>query len=211
MPKESVVRTLLIMLNILFAAGATNAQKTVNVQDDPDLIVIKFSWNKERIGWNQDPFSGPNENFDEMRVRARNEKRILDAKKGGAGAEVNKAERDARTDDALISTIHQNAHARYGFLYKVSIQNNGPRTIKVIDWDYVFFDTSTYSELGRRQFTSEEKIASGKTKELRFFIPSPPTKTISVNALNKNEREGLGEHIVLVRVEYSDGSVWRHP
>jgi hypothetical protein len=197
------------MLFVLSAAVAMNAQKAGSVQGESDLVVIKFSWNKERIGWNQDPFSGPNENFDEMRVRARNEKRILDAKKGGNGAEVDKAERDARTDDALISTVHKNARARYGFLYKVLIQNNGPKTIKAIDWDYVFFDASTYSELGRRQFTSEEKIASGKTKELRFFIPNPPTKTISVNSLNKNEREGLGESIVLVRVEYADGSVWR--
>lgn len=205
------MKVLVIVLVVLSGAVLASAQGNLPVQDSPDLVVIRFSWSKEHVGWERDPFSGPIENFDEMRIRARNEKRILDAKKGGNGAEVNKAERDARTDDALISRIHQNTPARYGFLYKASVQNNSAKAIKAIDWDYVFFDTQTESELGRRQFASEEKIAPGKTKELRFFIPNPPTQTISVNALNKNERAGLGESIVIVRVEYWDGSVWQRP
>jgi hypothetical protein len=176
---------------------------------EPDVAVVKFSWSKERVGWEQDPFSGPIENFDEMRVRSRNEKRILDAKKGGNSAEINRAERDARSDDALISRIHQNARARYGFVYKVSVQNNSLKAIKSIDWDYVFFDIQTKDELGRREFTSEEKIATGKTKELKFFIPRPPTQTISVNALDNNERNGLGEAVIIVRVEFADGTSWQ--
>ena len=202
------MKSLLMILCMLVAVGAARAQTPTG---PPGLSVVKFSWSKERVGWSQDPFSGPIENFDEMRVRARNEKRISDAKKGGNGAEISKAERDARTDEALVSRIHQNKPARYGFLYKVSLENNGPKLIKSIDWDYVFFDSGTQSEIGRRQFTSAEKIAPGKTKELSFYIRNPPTQTISVDALNKNERANLGETVVIVRVEYADGSIWDHP
>jgi hypothetical protein len=188
------------------------AQTAPQTQPAPNVVaVIKHSWSKERVGWEQDPFSGPIENFDEMRVRARNEKRILDAKKGGNSAEMNRAERDARSDDALISRIHQNTRARYGFVYKVSIRNNSVKVITTVDWDYVFFDSQTKNELGRRQFTSEEKIPPGKTKELKFFIPGSPTQTISVSELNKNERKDLGEVVVIIRVEYSDGSNWQLP
>src|ERR1700730_10135574 len=202
---KKVVAVLLLLL-----PGVTvKPQVTAPLQQPSGISVLKFSWNKERIGWEQDPFGGPIENFDEMRVRTRNEKRIMDAKKGGNGSEVSRAERDARTDEALIATIHKHTNARYAFVYKLLLQNNDARSIKAIDWDYVFFDVSTDRELGRRQFTSEERIGPGKTKELKFFIPTPPTKTISISALNKQEREGLSEAIIIVRIEYADGSLWQ--
>jgi hypothetical protein len=196
---------------LLVSSYAAFAQPATQSSDSPQLAVLKYSWSKERVGWERDPFGGPIENFDEMRVRARNEKRILDAKRGGNSAEVNKLERDARSDQALISEIHKNTPARYGFVYKTSVRNDGTKTIKSIDWDYVFYDAATKTELGRRQFSSLEKIQPGKTKELKFFIKGPPTRTISVDALNKNEKMNLGEAIVVVRVEYDDGSVWEHP
>lgn len=203
------MKEVVVILLLLFASVAVKAQVTAPAHDPSGISVLKFSWSKERIGWQQDPFSGPIENFDEMRVRTRNEKRVMDAKKGGNGSEVSRAERDARTDEALIASIHKNTNARYAFVYKLLLQNNEARPIKSIDWDYVFYDISTERELGRRQFTSQEKIGPGKTRELKFFIPTPPTKTISINGLNKQEREGLSETIVIVRVEYADGSLWQ--
>jgi hypothetical protein len=197
-----------VVILLLLPSVAVKPQASAPLREPSSISVLKFGWNKERIGWEQDPFAGPIENFDEMRVRARNEKRIMDAKKGGNGSEVSRAERDAKTDEALISSIHKNTNASYAFVYKLRLQNNDSRSIKSVDWDYVFYDASTAHELGRRQFTSEEKIGPGKSKELKFFIPTPPTKTISVNNLNKNERDGLSEAIVIVRVEYMDGSSW---
>ncbi|MDQ2920961.1 MAG: DUF2393 domain-containing protein [Acidobacteriota bacterium] len=199
-----------ILLSFVFTPLAS-AQSPANDQKPLDVVVLKFSWNRERIGWEKDPFSGPLENFDEMRARSRNERRILDAKKGGSSIEVDKLKREARADEAIIAKQHQNTRARYGFVYKVSLKNSGSKPIKSIDWDYVFFDTPTRNERGRRQFTSEEKIAPGKTREMRFFIPSPPTQAISVSSLNKNERQGLGESVLIVRIEYSDGSIWERP
>ena len=61
----------------------------------------------------------------------------------------------------------------------------------------------------KRILTSEEKIVPGKTKELKFFIPRPPTQTISVSALNKNERIGLGETVIIIRIEFADGTSWQ--
>jgi len=203
------MKILVTLVFLLSTSLVTLAQTSSLSTPEPDVAVVKFSWSKERVGWEQDPFSGPIENFDEMRVRSRNEKRILDAKKGGNSAEMNRAERDARSDDALISRIHQNTRTRYGFVYKVSIQNNSLKAIKSIDWDYVFFDSQTKGETGRREFTSEEKIAPGKTRELKFFIPAAPTQTISVSALNKNERNGLGEAVIIIRVEFADGTSWQ--
>ncbi len=203
------MKIVVLMLWVACGGISASAQSGPGSTDSPSLAVVKFSWTKERINWQQDPFSGPIENFDEMRVRARNEKRIADAKRGGSGAEVSRAEKDARTDAVLTAQIHKNKPGRYQFLYRVHVRNSGDKTIKSVDWDYVFFDVNNQNEMGRRQFRSEEKIAPGKAKELKFFITTPPTKTVSIHSLDKNERTNLGEAVVIVRVEYSDGSIWQ--
>jgi hypothetical protein len=202
---------LVLLAIFLMSAGIAAQPATHPAVDGSNLTVVKFSWSKERVGWEQDPFSGPLENFDEVRVRARNEKRISDAKKGGSASDVSRAERDARTDAALISSIHQSTKPRYGFLYRLVVQNDSRRAIKSIDWDYIFVDQNAQVEVGRRQFRSVEKISPGKSKELKFFIPNPPTRTISVNSLNERERHGLSEDVKIIRIEYADGAVWEQP
>ena len=185
------------------------AQSVTGANTSSDLAIVKFRWAKERINWEQDPFSGPIENFDEMRVRSRNQKRIEDAKKGGIGAEITKAERDATTDAVLTAQIHQNKPGRYQFLYSAQVRNGSSKVITAVEWDYVFFDTESQNEMGRRRFRSEEKIEPGKSKELKYLLTTPPTQTVSIYSLGKNERANLGEDVLIVRVEYADGSAWQ--
>ena len=190
-------------LLVLLVAGVVCAQ-------EPGVEVVKFNWTKERIGWQRDPFSGPIENFDEVRARQRNEKRIEDAKRGNS-AEIDKIRREAKADAANIEAKHADTPSRYAFVYKATIKNAGSKAIKSIDWDYVFLDRGTENEVGRQQFTSEEKISPGKTKELVVTITKPPTKTISLTALNDNERGTLDSQLIVVRIDYADGTSWQRP
>jgi uncharacterized protein affecting Mg2+/Co2+ transport len=176
----------------------------------PDLVVLKSGWSKERLGWERDPFSGPVENFDEMRVRARNEKRIDDAKRGGS-PEVDRIRRESKADSAILEQRREKSPPRYGFMYKVTVKNTGAKAIKSLDWDHVFFDPQTKAETGRHQFTGDEKIAPGKQKEFTVFASLPPSRTISVYELNKRERDTVGEAIVIVRILYADGTIWQRP
>lgn len=182
----------------------TAQQQLANVE------VVKFSWSKERIGWERDPFAGPVENFDEMRSRVRNERRIDDAKRGGGGA-ADRVKREAKADEANLRQQREKGPPRYVFVYKTKVKNNAPIAITSIDWDYVFNDGVTGEELGRRQFSSTEPVGAGKSKELTLTISAPPTQRISVYSLDKNERAGLVEKVVIVRVKYSDGSEWLAP
>jgi len=168
----------------------------------PEVEVVKASWSKIRIGWERDPFGGPLENFDEMRSRARNERRV--AQGGGE-----RAKRDAKVDEANIAKQREKAPSQYYFIYKTRIKNNHSSAITQIDWDYVFFERDTENELGRQQFTSDETIGPGKTKELIVTLTSPPKRTVSVTSLNLEERNRFSEKIVLVRVQYADGRVWQ--
>ena len=173
-------------------------------QEPSGVEVVKSSWGKVRIGWERDPFSGPLENFDEMRSRARNERRV--AQGGGE-----RAKRDAKADEANLAKIREKNPPQYYFIYKTKIKNNHTAAITQIDWDYVFYERDTENELGRQQFTSDERVGPGKTKELTVTITSPPTRTVSVTSLNLEEHDRFTEKIILIRVQYADGRVWQAP
>jgi hypothetical protein len=177
---------------------------TVCAQQSPGVEVVKASWSKIRIGWERDPFGGPLENFDEMRSRTRNERRVAN----GGGE---RAKREAKADEANLAKQREQSPPKYYFIYKTKVKNNHTSAITQLDWDYVFFERDTENELGRQQFTSDEQIGPGKTKELTVTTTSPPTHTVSVTSLNLEERNRFTEKIVLVRVQYADGHVWEAP
>jgi hypothetical protein len=204
-------KALLLPLALLTAAAhARQPPPQAPPPEAPAVAVVKFSWDKERVNWERDPFGGPVENFDEMRVRARNEKRIDDAKRG-ASPDVDRIKREARADSAILQTARQKGPPRYGFRYKLSVRNEGAKAVREIDWDYVFTDAATHEELGRHQFTSAERVGPGKGREFSFFIPTPPALRVSAYDLGRKERDGLEERVVVVRVLYEDGTEWRRP
>jgi hypothetical protein len=174
----------------------------VSAQEPSGVEVIKSSWSKVRIGWERDPFGGPLENFDEMRARARNERRV--AQGGGE-----RAKRDAKADEANLEKQREKNPPKYYFIYKAKIKNTHTAAIAQIDWDHVFYERGTENEMGRQEFTSDEQIGSGKTKELTVTITSPPTRTVSVTSLNLEERDRLTEKIIIIRVKYADGHIWQ--
>ena len=186
------MRGVVVLLSFLFIAQAANAQTPTATLSGPEIELVKFSWSKERLNWEGNPFGGPNENFHEMQFRARAEKRASDARRANS-PDASKLEKDARTDAAIIQAERQKkGPPRYTFLYRTSIKNTSEKTIKEIDWDYIFLDAVTGEELGRRQFTSVETIGPGKSKELSFMLSAPPTQRISVSALAKKEKVGVG-------------------
>lgn len=201
-----------LFLSLLLVSAVSNAQTPASSATTPEVEVVKFSWSKERLNWEQNPFSGPNENFHEMQFRARSEKRVSDAKRSGTAGQQVSAERDAKVDAAIVQAgRQQTGPARYYFIYRASLRNTSAKVIEEIDWDYVFVDAATGQELSRHQFSSSKPIAPGKSKELSFMLGVPPTKRISVYALQKQERSGIADQVVVVRVKYSDGSVWQQP
>lgn len=199
------MRGVFVLLSFLFIAQTANAQTPTAATAEVELV--KFSWSKERLDWERNPFGGTIENFHQMQFRSRSEKRVSDAKNSNS-ADVGKLEKDAKADAAIIAAPPSKP-PRYYFFYRASMKNTSTKPITEIDWDYLFFDQATGDELDRRQFTSVQNIGPGKQKELTFTLPTPPTRRISVHALDKKERFGIGEKVVIVRVKYADGSVWQ--
>ena len=196
----------LCLIALTLALGGGVAAQSPPPSTDPSVAILKYSWAKARINWEGDPFAGAFESFEDVRRRAVDSRRLERARASGNAIEAAKVEREIRAEQVIKARPPK--PARYSFVYKVEIKNNADKAITEFDWDYVFFDAATGAEIGRRQFTGVEKIGPGKSKELTFQVSSPPAQTISVHALDKNERRGLSEAVVLLRVAYADGSVW---
>jgi hypothetical protein len=205
------MRVVVVLLSFLFVAPLVSAQTPARTSEGAEVQLLKFSWAKERLNWERNPFGGPNENFHQMQFRARSEKRASDAKASNS-ADASKLEKDAKGDAAIVAVANQSSKPpRYYFFYRASMKNTSAKAITEIDWDYIFFDEGTGDELDRREFTSVENIGPGKQKELSFTLLTPPTRRISVHSLDKKERSGIVGKVVIVRVKYADGSVWELP
>lgn len=202
------MNTILLTVCFLCFSSVGFAQSPAAPADVPEVTVVKHSWSKERINWEGDPFGGTVETFDDLRRRRVDERRVERAKGTGNIGEAAKVERESRAEQVLKSRAP--APPRYVFLYKVSVQNMSTKTISEIDWDYVF-SSGTSDEPTRLEFTSEEKIGPGKTKELTVTARKPPAQTVSVYALDKNERQGVDGQIVVMRIQYADGTFWQRP
>ena len=189
------------------AQGAPPPRDAATAASPPEVVVLKYSWAKERLNWESDPFAGAVENLSDVRRRLADQRRVERARGTGNTAEAARVEQEMRSEQVIRA--RQPAPPRYAFRYKISVRNAGQKAIKEIDWDYVFTDAATGEVLGRREFRGVEKIAPGKEKELNFMTVSPPAQRISLQSLDKRERDGLVEQVLVVRVLYEDGTVWR--
>lgn len=186
---------------VLIVAGGTAEifSQVSPANSPPGVEVIKYSWSKDRIDWERDPLRTPVESYREMTTRVRTERR-----QGTALEErLNRATREELKQPSKPP--------RYAFGYKLQVNNLGDKAIKEIDWDYVFTDEISGEELGRRQFTSVEKVAPGKRKELIVRASAAPSNRISVYSLGKDEHKGMVELVVILRLLYDDGTTWIHP
>jgi len=203
------------LLLFMGMAVVSEAQQPAAIQGPPDVSVLKFDWSRERLpGWENNPFGPSFETYDTMRARVEDERRLKQARNSGNKAEAEKIERDLKVREKTAAPKIQSEKTerpRDGYRYKVWLRNDSLKTIKSIDWDYVFLDPSNHSEIARHQFTSDEKIRPGKDRELNVFILSPPIRTIKADELNKKRQSLFNEQVIIMRVEYSDGSVWQRP
>ena len=192
------MKAVVLLILVLCAATVTRAQ-TPAAPEPPALQVVKYSWTKDRINWEGNPFNSTAENVFNARSRINQERRTGTALEQRQ-ARDQKADKDKPPDPP-----------RYVFNYKLTVVNTGTKAIREIDWDYLFKDAATGEELGRRAFTSVEKIGPGKRKELSVLLTAPPTQRISVKSIGQKEHDGMIEHVIIVRILYDDGTTWRAP
>jgi len=92
-----------------------------------------------------------------------------------------------------------------GYLYKIKVQNPGPKVVEAIFWEYQFHDPANPDLVARRQFLCAVNIGAGKSKELEGFSLSGPSDVVDVKTLNSGTP--FKEEVLINRVEYTDGSL----
>jgi hypothetical protein len=200
------IRSYGLLALFLFCAAAC---PIVAQEAGSPLVVVKFSWDRERL--HPLPSMAPLASQDELVLQSRREQEIAKARNAQQkGAAARLETQNVNHQEAKVKA-QQTEPPRDGYRYKVTVRNEGVKTIKSIDWDYYFVDPLTNQELARHQFTSDEKIKPGKSKEVTVLYLKPPVKTVDAHSLRKKEGESFVGHVVIARLQFSDGSVWQHP
>jgi hypothetical protein len=96
-----------------------------------------------------------------------------------------------------------------GFAYKVKVQNLDTKVADVVFWEYRFIDPAKPDVIARRQFLCAVKIEPGKTKDIQAFSVSGPGDVVSLAGASIASGNTLTEKVVINRVEYVDGTIWR--
>lgn len=118
---------------------------------------------------------------------------------------VGPADSSGRADPP--SPLSAEAPPRLGYWYKARVENAGTREVRAIVWDYQVIETATRRVTSHR-FRQRLKLKPGASKELRVFSYATPSSVVSADSGGKKRREAFEESVVILRVEYADGSAW---
>jgi hypothetical protein len=184
---------LVVSLLVGFLQIVPAKQTSSPAQAPPDVEVLKFNWSKETVGWEKDPFKRPIESHDDLQKRERASRR-------------QEARKTINAEETIES--HQKKPTVSEYRYKLTVKNTGTKIIKSVDWDYIFLDASGENVIGHHQFTSEEKIEPGKSKQLTVITSSPPARVVDAGESKGKAPPAAKGKVVIKRIEYKDGTVW---
>ncbi len=201
------MKALTLLLSLLLCANV--AAFASLRQEGAAVEVLSFNWTKERI--RQRPSMLPLASSEELIRQSRSEAQLAAARNAANRGAESRAQTQIKNHEDATAKARQTDAPEDGYRYTVKVRNDGQKTVKSVDWDYLFIDPSDGREVARHQFTSDETVRPGKTKELTVLYLTPPVKTISAKMLNKKEAMPFQERVILARILYTDGSIWQHP
>lgn len=199
------MKALLLVIAVVFG-GATRV--TLAQDSNSGLAVVKYSWEKETIRRRASMESIASQ--DELVQQSRRERQLAAARNSSDSMATNRIERENNMRDQAIATANT-GRSIDGYRYRVTLRNDTTKTVKSIDWDYVFIDQAAQQLVARHQFTSDETIKPGKTKEVYVLYLIPPVRSVSAERLASKEPLPYSEYVVIARVKFSDGSTWQYP
>ena len=191
----------------LLLFNALPAQDAPRRDDNPYLVIIKFSSSKQPRGKGSNPNAGAY--LDELNNRTRAELRneqIRNEKNPSAG-EAKEYQKNEQTINRSASPARPEGSGDR-FLYKLSVKNVSGKDVRALAWSYLSFDSATGDEVGRVDLLSEAEVKAGKKKDIEIFAVTPPARTISAAAAKTNDASRLRQEVVINRIEFKDGTTW---
>lgn len=187
---------------LFFLGGCASTQGASNPLDGHGLEVVQKKWRMEvrNPALERDPFE-PNK---------RREQEVIAQK-----AAVEQDESRIRQGLPTLPPVRVRAPERragglfFRYIYEVKVRNTGEKKIRTLIWEYIFFETGTEREVGRRQFVSKVSISPGKTTNVVMRSRTSPTGTVDATNAGKKSGDQYSEKIVIRSVRYVDGSSWQ--
>ncbi|HET9528231.1 MAG TPA: hypothetical protein VFO99_18785 [Pyrinomonadaceae bacterium] len=177
-------------------------QQTVVEREEPDLVVVKFNWNKIRLNNDLihsalDPGPSMNEPISIKPTPPRNEAQEIKNKR-----DMN----ERRAEMAATVGAAQQARNRDGdqYLLKLEVKNVGTSVIKAIVWEYQ--PSARAADYDLRQYVCNMKAKPNESKKFELLSPSNPVKVIQADAETGQTKDGK---VVINRIDYADGSTWK--
>jgi hypothetical protein len=179
------------------------SQAQTGAQEDPDLLVVKFSCGKFENGSGmirsvQDPSSAMNapihinQQPKNEPQELKNQRDMLERRLDMRNAEINASE--SRRKDANV------------YFYRLQVKNSSPKIVKSFAWEYQPTATPDPSD---RQFYCAIKAKPNESKDLELFSPLAPSWV--VDAANAGGKMGKTSTttVIINQIEYMDGTVWK--
>ena len=197
------MRFLSATMLLFFLAVCASAQTESNKPAEPVVTVLEQKWRIETRNpkLEKDPIEAMAERDRQERQRKDTERTNEIRNERGMPTPttmVPDADRSARP--AGITRLH---------VYEMKLRNDTAKGIRKLTWDYVFLEPGTETELGRRRFISKVNISAGGTANVVVRAAAAPTGTIDARRAGKKPQDQYSEKIVIQRIEFVDGSVWR--
>ncbi len=191
------------LILFLFAIGA--AAQTAPTW--PDVTVLENKWRMEvrNPAVEKDPFAANNQQMQQEQAVKR--------------AAIENDNRVKQGEMALPPVVQQprneTGHSKLSvdYVYELKVKNNGPKEIRMLIWECLFFQPGTTEEVGRRRFVSQVSIKPGATKHIMLSSPKSPTgsRTVDASKAGKKPNEMYSEQVVIRNIGYADGTNWPAP
>jgi hypothetical protein len=108
-------------------------------------------------------------------------------------------------DPSMETLRREPLQERHGFEVYLQLKNSSSRVIKKLDWDFLFLDSESGSELKRFSISSKSKIRSGEVK----FITKQVLPGLFLAGKTKPEFARGKSAVVIRSIEFADGSKWQ--
>lgn len=189
-----------LILLLVFGVYGT-AQTSTPSHSDPEIVVLEKKWR--------------------VNVRVRSLERDIVQETKDREMEEERRRQVQRTNDTLrelemptrdLPTRPLRNEPATGptltYIYEVKVRNDSKKKVVSLVWEYVFLEPGTEQEVGRRRIESKVSIGAGRTRNLVAGSAIPPTGTVDAASTDAKSGERYLEKIVIVSVEYADGSRW---
>jgi hypothetical protein len=192
-----------VLFMILGASGAL-AQDPTTTLPAPGLTVVQLGWHKETYvpALYDDPLTR-NQEHDELEreQKATLRQNVVRAQSGQLPLPV---------PTRPVSTSRSDPSSTY-YRYEAKVKSTAAKTIREVAWVYSFYEPGTEIQIGTHEYTSKVNLRPGKTASLIGISNTPPNGVVSVSKSGDAIKNKYVEHVVIVSIEFDDGTFWKRP